>query len=128
MKLADFILCEMETILENWEVFAKSLPCGSSMGVTALRDHAKQILEAVCKDIVLDQTRADEITKSHGLAAPLNAEETAAQTHALLRARTGFDINEMASEYRALRASVLRLWVDRCAPAVPDLQEIIRFN
>jgi hypothetical protein len=34
----------------------------------------------------------------------------------------------MASEYRALRASVLRLWVDRCAPAVPDLQEIIRFN
>ena len=128
MNLAEFIQSEMETILKEWETFAKSLPGGSSMGVVALRDHAKQILEAVCKDIVIDQVRADEITKSHGLAPPLNAKETAAQTHAILRARTGFDINEMAAEYRALRASVLRLWVDRCAPGAPDSQEIIRFN
>lgn len=128
MNLAEFIQIEMETILKQWEAFAKSLPGGSSMGVVALRDHAKQILEAVCKDIVLYEARADEIAKSHGLAPPLNAKETAAQTHAILRARTGFDINEMAAEYRALRASVLRLWVDRCAPGAPDSQEIIRFN
>jgi signal transduction histidine kinase len=128
VKLAEFILDEMETILQSWEVFARSLPGGASMDVAALRDHARQILEAVCKDIVLEQTREAEITKSHGRAVPLNAEVTAAQTHALMRARIGFDINAMASEYRALRACVLRLWLDRCAPALPDLPDVIRFN
>ena len=50
---------------------------------------------------------------------------TAAQTHALLRARSGFDINQLPAEYRALRASVLRLW----AEAQGDKQgELTRFN
>ena len=54
--------------------------------------------------------------------------ETAAQTHGLLRARSGFDIKQMASEYRALRASVLRLWTNACLPEPPNLEDIIRFN
>jgi signal transduction histidine kinase len=57
-----------------------------------------------------------------------DATETAAETHALLRARAGFNINLLAAEYRALRASVLRLWTDDCAPEVPDLDDVIRFN
>jgi len=58
----------------------------------------------------------------------LDATETAAQTHALLRARSGFDINQLAAEYRALRASVLRLWADACSPESPDFDDIVRFN
>ena len=126
MKLAEFITREVDVILSEWEAFARTLPSGSWMDVGALRNHAKQILEAVCKDIGRAQTRGEEVTKSKGLAAPLDSSETAAQTHALLRARGGFDINEMASEYRALRACVLRLWVDYCAPAAPDVMEVIR--
>jgi signal transduction histidine kinase len=57
-----------------------------------------------------------------------NAPETAAQTHAVLRARSGFDINQLVSEYRALRASVLRLWVDASPLDEPGVEEIIRFN
>jgi signal transduction histidine kinase len=60
--------------------------------------------------------------------ALIDATETAAQTHALLRARAGFNINQLAAEYRALRASVLRLWADECEPVVPDLDDVIRFN
>ena len=37
-------------------------------------------------------------------------------------------INEMASEYRALRASILRLWADRCGPKSTDMQDMICFN
>ncbi len=37
-------------------------------------------------------------------------------------------INEMASEYRALRASILRLWADRCDPKSTDMQDMICFN
>ena len=128
MRLPDFIERNIEAILAGWETFAKALPSGAALDTAALRDHARQILEAVCKDLVLEQTRDEQILKSKGLAPPLDAKETAAQTHALLRARDGFDINQMASEYRALRASVLRLWADACAPGHPDLQETIRFN
>jgi hypothetical protein len=57
------------------------------------------------------QTREAQRKKSLGEQAPIliDATETAAQTHALLRARAGFNINQLAAEYRALRASVLRL-------------------
>lgn len=58
----------------------------------------------------------------------IGAPETAAQTHATLRAKGGFDINQMVSEYRALRAAVLRLWMDACRPNAPDLDDLIRFN
>ena len=36
------------------------------------------------------------------------APDTAAQTHAVLRAHSGFNIIQLVAEYRALRASVLR--------------------
>jgi signal transduction histidine kinase len=46
----------------------------------------------------------------------------------LLRTRSGFDIKELASEYRALRATVLRLWTDACLPEPPNREDMIRFN
>jgi hypothetical protein len=45
-----------------------------------------------------------------------------------LRAQSGFNINQLAAEYRALRASVLELWMDDCQPEAPHLDDIIRFN
>jgi hypothetical protein len=51
MRLADFILQDMETILEEWEVFAATLlPAAGGMTSLALRDDAKPILEAIAKD------------------------------------------------------------------------------
>ncbi len=130
MRLADFIVRNMEPILVQWEAFAATLlPAARSMDSRGLRDHARQILEAVVKDLRSPQTREAQREKSLGRAPePTNAEETAAQTHAVLRARRGFDINQLAAEYRALRASVLRLWIDECQPSAPHLGDMIRFN
>src|SRR4030095_16315945 len=130
MRLADFILRDMESILVEWEAFAATLfPAAASMTPLALRDEAKEILEAVAKDLSTFQTRQAQIDKSQGKAPKLmDAPETAAQTHAILRARSGFDINQMASEYRALRASVLRLWTESCQPDDINLEDVIRFN
>jgi hypothetical protein len=118
MRLADFILRDMESILVEWEAFAATLfPAAASMTPLALRDEAQQILEAVATDLSTPQTQQAQIDKSLGRAPKLmEAPETAAQTHAILRARSGFDINQLASEYRALRASVLRLWTESCQP------------
>ncbi|MBR8143349.1 sensor histidine kinase [Burkholderia vietnamiensis] len=130
MRLADFILRNMEPILAQWEAFAATLqPAARSMDALALRDHARQILEAAAQDITTPQTREEQHEKSVGRAPEsLNAPETAAQTHAVLRARRGFNINQLAAEYRALRASVLRLWMDTCRPNAPHLDDMIRFN
>ncbi|NML96640.1 HAMP domain-containing histidine kinase [Paraburkholderia sp. RP-4-7] len=130
MRLADFILRDMEAILVQWEAFASTLlPAAANMQSLALRDHAQQILQAVAKDLSTAQTREAQAEKSMGRAPVLiGAPETAAQTHALLRARGGFDIDQLAAEYRALRASVLRLWMDECQPEAPHPDDVIRFN
>lgn len=130
MRLADFILRDMEPILAAWEAFASvQLPAARHMKSLALRDHARQILEAVAKDLSTSQTREAQTAKSLGQAPLLiGAPETAAQTHALLRAQSGFDINQLAAEYRALRASVLRLWSDDSQPESTHLKDVLRFN
>ena len=130
MRLADFILRDMESILAKWEEFAATrLPAAASMTSLELRDHARQILEAIAADLSTSQSSGEQAAKSKGLApAPFPARETAAQTHAVMRAKSGYDIEQLASEYRALRASVLSIWIDACLPAAPHLQDVIRFN
>ena len=120
----------MEAILAQWETFAQTLyPASTHMTTRMLRDHAQQILEAVVNDLSTPQTDAQQEEKSLG-RAPLirNAPDTAAQTHAVLRARSGIDINQLAAEYRALRAGVLRLWEEQCGVGSEGVQDLIRFN
>jgi hypothetical protein len=129
MRLADFILRDMEAILVEWEAFATTLSRCRGMDSLALRDHAEEILHAVVRDLRTAQTADDQARKSRGETARIaHAPATAAETHATLRARAGFDINALASEYRALRASVLRLWSADCGTEPPDLDDVIRFN
>lgn len=130
MRLADFILHNTEAILAEWESFAATLlPAAGGMTPLALRDHAQQILEAVAHDLATPQTRDEQSEKSKGQARRVaGAPETAAQTHAVLRARSGFDIIQLVAEYRALRASVLRLWMDAGAPDGSAVGDIVRFN
>lgn len=130
MRLAEFILHDMEAILVEWEAFAATLlPASAGMTPLALRDHAQPMLEAVAKDLATPQTREAQSEKSKGRAFRVaGAPETAAQSHAVLRARGGFDINQLVAEYRALRASVLRLWIDASPLDEPGLEDVIRFN
>lgn len=130
MGLKDFILENMEEILAEWEAFAATiLPAAAQMTRLALRNDAQDILEAVAHDLSTAQTREEQAEKSKGRASILpGAPETAAQAHAVLRARSGFDINQLVAEYRALRASVIRLWTD-ASPLGPSKEnDLIRFN
>ncbi|MBA4066735.1 MAG: two-component sensor histidine kinase [Isosphaera sp.] len=130
MRLADFILRHTEAILAEWESFAATLlPAAGGMTSLALRDHAQQILEAVAHDLATPQTRDEQSEKSKGRAPKIaDAPETAAQTHAVLRARGGFDIIQLVAEYRALRASVLRHWMDTGSLNGTGVGDIVRFN
>lgn len=131
MRLADFIEKNAEPILAASEAFAQTqLPAASYLDSAALRDHIPMILTAVAKDLRSPQTAKEQLAKSLGHQAGLEgAPETAAQTHALLRAKAGFDIAQLIAEYRALRACTLRLWFDGGMAEGPEVvDDLIRFN
>lgn len=96
----------------------------------ALRDDAEAILLAAARDMQVEQSLAQQERKSKGHGGEDTTEsdrlDDASARHADERVGSGFDINEVVSEYRALRASVLRLW--RKSLPQPDLDDITRFN
>jgi len=69
MHLADFITQNIEPILVEWEAFAATqFPAASHMTPQILRDHARQILSAVAKDLTTSQTTEEQFEKAQGRA------------------------------------------------------------
>ncbi|WP_196778753.1 sensor histidine kinase [Cognatilysobacter tabacisoli] len=124
--LADFIEHHSESIIEQAIEFARTVEVGTPMDQIALRDHLPEIIAAIVADLRTPQSRAEEIEKSEGRAAPNGRARSAAAVHALHRAHSGYSISDLVAEYRALRASVLRLWAD--APDPASLRDLTRFN
>lgn len=96
----------------------------------ALQDHIEEILGFVADDLESPQTKPEQFAKSRGLGPDDNEiSKSAAEIHAALRLRDGFDIDQMVSEYRALRASVVKQWT-ACRPQLEatDLDDVTRFN
>lgn len=129
MRLFDFILENLEPILQAWEDFARTIETpGADLDNEALRDHAEQMLRAIASDLQTKQTKREQADKSQG-KAPMNDEETAAETHAMTRLMAGFTINQMVSEYRALRTSVVSQWMKQVKDGTPiNVDDIIRFQ
>jgi signal transduction histidine kinase len=132
MRLADFILSNVEPILAEWEIFARSIGAGEHLDQLALRDHAAQILQATARDMKSAQTGAQRDQKSKGEkphGKDSDALDGASGLHAVDRLSLGFDMLEVMSEYRALRASVLRLWHESGpSPDERDVDDLTRFD
>lgn len=133
MRLAEFILANIEPILIEWEAFAKSLLPGADMTIAALRDDAGSILLATANDMQNQQSAGEQASKSKGDggAASIASDKLdhASELHGAERLHSGFHITDVVAEYRALRASVLRLWrQSRPQPGAHDLDDITRFS
>src|SRR5690349_19184796 len=129
MRLAEFILKNRGPILKEWEEFAKSCaPASASMNVTTLADHADAMLLAIAADLESPQGEAASLAKSKGLGPSLR-KVSAAKEHGSARAVSGFTINQMVAEFRALRASVTRLWLrEEHATGAQLIDDLTRFN
>lgn len=131
IRLARFIREEQERIVEEFEEFARThTSVGETMDVRARRDHAAGILAAIALDMEQPQSEAEQERKSKG-DAPDDGQtaETPAEKHGTQRVESGFSLQEMFAEYRALRATVLRLWTDdRGTLDGTDVHDLIRFN
>src|SRR5688500_11996380 len=131
MRLADFILANREPILVEWEAFARTCaPASGSMDIVALRDHANEMLTVIATDLSTAQGRHAQAEKSKGRAPdPESESRTAAEEHGAGRAESGFTVEQMISEYRALRASVIRLWTKvQGELRASDIEDLTRFN
>lgn len=130
MRLAAFIAKNKEAILQAWEDFARSIAPPVIVGdIAALRDHASSMLDAFVADLGSPQTEQERLDKSLGKAPPATRESDA-ESHGRQRLLSGYTIDQLVSEFRALRASVLRLWsaAHPEAMSAADMEEVNRFN
>jgi hypothetical protein len=118
VRLSKFILSNLEEILKEWESFASTVLPGKQFDKAMLRNDAAEILKTIAGDMETPQTEAQQTAKSKG-RAPTKAQDTSAETHSGVRLGQGFNQVQALSEFRALRAGVIRLWINS-SPELDD--------
>lgn len=127
MRIAQFIAANSKRIISEWAEFART--CDPAMDLEQRRDHVEGMLKAIAIDLDTPQTKGEQKEKSKGNEDAHVDSNTAATAHGTDRAAIGYTPAEMMSEFRALRASVLRLWseaqgdFDRAS-----VDDVTRFN
>ena len=125
MPLITFVRTHHEEIVAEFAVFARTLmPAGVDMSEAELRDHAVDMLSAVVEDMATAQTSEEQTRKSQG-RGDANLMQASGRLHADDRIAHGFSFRSVAAEFRALRATVLRLYQERGGS---DLRQVRRFN
>lgn len=125
MRLSTFIRQHRKKIVEEWVEFARTLhPWAKGLSKKNLRDHAEELLDAIVSDMKSSQSRHQQSEKSKGRDVG-GALSGVGKKHATDRLESGLKLDQLVSEFRALRASVLRLWE---ASEGDTNGEITRFN
>ncbi|HQS30638.1 MAG: two-component sensor histidine kinase [Polaromonas sp. 39-63-203] len=130
MKLSHFIEANIKEILEEWDQFALTLfPSGAHVSASVLRDHARGILMELTEDMETAQSAQQQADKSKGEESKTGEGESAASAHGIERHYSGFTLTELAAEFRALRATVLRLWLPKVSALTEQVaRDMVRFN
>ena len=130
MKLSVLLSVHHKEILSEWDKFASThSPSNASHTSCGLRDHAHQLLKAIAKDMVSHQSDKQQSAKSQGDRPRQEGIVAAAVAHGTMRQSSGFTLSQIAAEFRALRASVLRLWLLHIKEMTEEISyEMIRFN
>lgn len=130
MNLSDFIETHLPELVGDWVEYAATLNLhAGQLTPEQLRNSAREMLTRVAADMREPQTAAQQKAKSRGERHnPASRLDRIAQRHADDRAAQGFGINDVVSEYRALRATVLRRWLPTRQIDADRFDEMIRFN
>src|SRR5690349_7783572 len=130
MRLSKFIRANPDDIERAWDNFARTLtPFAADLSDSVLRDHLRDILIAMADDMDTAQSPEEQQAKSTGHGPRGGALDRISTIHAHARLASGFNLEHAISEYRALRSTILFLWV-RSAPKSEDveLSDVTRFN
>lgn len=131
MKLTLFIKNHKKDISKEWVKYARENIEGmNKRQLEDVKDHVSQMLDRIVESMETLETDVQQEEKSKGRKNMEPDESKAANRHGEQRADVGFNIIELSSEFRALRASILRLWElhSKAEKIDPDFQDMIRFN
>ncbi|PXX91798.1 GGDEF domain-containing protein [Marinobacter vulgaris] len=126
MRLSEFIRTHMEDILRIWEYDADKILPIPHLSREELRDHIKEILLGIAVKLEqppIGHDRFAEFCPQHPDSG------NSARIHGSERHDLGADIVHVAAEFRALRVTVIELWVQfgGCT-GKEDAKELIRFD
>lgn len=126
MRLPEFIRAHMEEILRIWEYDAKDILPVQRLSREALRDHVEEILLGIAVELERPPIGYDRFCDF----GPQHPDcEDSARIHGSERHDLGADIVHVAAEFRALRLTVIELWVQYNGPPDKDgTAELIRFD
>lgn len=130
MKLDRFLSEHIEEILAEWEAFSVTLLPAATLSNMVLRHHARGMLQAIALDIETSQNPEQQYQKSRGNAPHLaGGAQSAAFSHSGDRQASDFSLLQLCAEFRALRATVLRLWLPRLGEMTQEIStQMVRFN
>lgn len=129
MKLSRFIESKIDDILKEWDAFAREVaPAGSDLSDRALRDHAREMLEEIVREMRSGERSGQPQPRSrHG--GPPGDPDSAASQHGDQRQASDFTLLQLSAEFQALRATVMRLWLPHADRLDEDsTREMVRFN
>ena len=131
MKFSAFIQTNLDTIVQEWEAYARALlPSSHPLSELALRDHVREMLSVIARDMESGQTAVGgDLRSMHpvdGKATP----ESAAAAHGALRQLEGLDVSQLFGEFISLRATVLGMWrrAELAMDASAAIDEVARFD
>lgn len=131
MNISEFTEQNLGPIVDEWVEFARTRVSPAQYFTREeLADHARVLLLAIAADMRQTQGAQARHEKSQG-DHPANAPEITrmAQDHASQRFEQGFSFDHLVSEFRALRASVIRRWIGLIEqPNHQHLEELTRFG
>nr|WP_305118986.1 sensor histidine kinase [Tahibacter harae] len=124
--MAEFIKANHGRIVEAWQQFAEGLPpFNGQTSAAELHAHAGRLLDAVADDMRAPQGAcgaAESAARNESMIA-------GGSEHGLQRHAAGLSLVAMTSEFRALRAVVLRLWAGAGFVRSPEaFDDLVMFN
>ncbi len=128
MRLSSFIKEHMGEILVEWDSYALTMtPAADNMSLKDLRDHAESMLREIARDLGSTQTATEQFEKSQGTED--NNDSSPAAKHGRGRHADHFTLLQLSAEFRALRATVLRMWLPLIEKNTSQtLDDVVRFN
>lgn len=131
MNISEFTENQLGPIVDEWVEFARSRVSPAEFFTREeLADHARVLLLAIIADMRERQGAQARHEKSVG-DSPENAPQITrtAREHASQRFEQGFSFDHLVSEFRALRASVIRRWTEQITQPTHDhLDQLTRFG
>jgi PAS domain S-box-containing protein len=114
-RLTEFIRAHRAEIVAVWAEGVSALPIARDLERPVLVDHIPDLLDRIC-----------EIAHHVGAGQDPESPFDLAELHAGERLEEGFDLGQVVTEYRLLRACILRLWARHIVAAeqLSDLQAL----